>query len=125
MPGQSGQTIASSADHHRLVTVADVIGEQSAHSRWSLGRIDEHRLLALHHADDDPLGIEDETIASCRTVPRGSAVANSKPAIRAPPRAHLQPIFPAERHRVALEVTRRRRRQRLEAIGRSSRSAAT
>ena len=96
MPGTSGQTIASSVNHQRLMAVADVIREQAPLARRA--RLDhEHRLRPLDDRRRRSRGSSSTRQSPPRsTVPRGSAVPNSTPpSDRRRPRAFSRSSQPS------------------------------
>ena len=99
-PGRVGTHHRVVSDHHRLMTVADVIGKEAPLAP-SLGANHEDRFGTFHDADNEPRHIEDEAVA----LPQDRAASERRRKFeteRGPPsRATLYAIFPAERHRIA------------------------
>ena len=96
MPGTSGQTIASSVDHHRLMAVADVVGEERPLRRRP--RLDhEHRLRPLDDGHDQRAprrarssrrrAARCRAAAPCRTRRRRPTAAGRAPSADPPSRA--------------------------------------
>ena len=118
MPGTSGQTIASSVDHQRLVAVADVIREERPLGRRARARRrtpaprarrPRRRRSAARGRSSRRRAAPCRAAAPCRTRARRPSGAGA---------ARLQPLLPAERDRVARVGARRwpaaRRRSRID-----------
>src|SRR5262245_51108254 len=92
-------------NHHRLVTVADVISEQSpfAIAHWPN---DEHRFLLLDDAYDETLRLEDETVVLLEDGAAFEGGRKFKSTVGAPPRPCAQTFLPSQRDEVASEALR-------------------
>jgi len=99
-------------DHHRLVTVAYVVREQSPLAITERAH-DQHRLFELDDANHPVLRLEDEAILFTEDGAAPKRCRKFKSTVRLPARPRSQSFFPAQRDRV-LGITARWRSQRID-----------
>src|SRR5262245_61824852 len=98
--GDIGADDCRFGDHQWLVSIADVVGVEAP----LLGRVrldQEHRLRSLHDHDDGPRLVQDQAVATAQDRAPRKEKTEVEAAVRPAPCAHVQPVIPAERDRVA------------------------
>ncbi len=90
-------------DHDRLMTVADVIGEERP-LRCAARLDDEDRFRPFDHGDDQLLSVEHEKVSRVKHRAARKRRAEFDAAIRPPPPMHMRAIFPAQGNSVSLVV---------------------
>ena len=101
--GEVGTNDRSVGQHHRLMAIADVIGEQSPLA-CRPGLDHEHRFRPLDHRYHHSRFVEHQTVAPAQHRPARQRQGEFDTAVGSPLAVRLHAIFPAERNGVTAVV---------------------